>query len=270
MWSTGPSASPDCGAHRPTPSDREREQARGHIQDAPEQRRRHRHDETRSRAQEERTAEVGSIADDGARGAIALAWRSLELARPDVTRTSGGVHGPTLDARLGPPMPHPLLGLPPADVTAGSPRAAARLRADRARIAEGALRSTLHIDPTFAERHDELALRRLLRDEDRHIEQLARALETGEERFVTEYGEHIIPVYRRRGIRMNDYATILAGLREAVLAALPAVDAPVATDLIERWTQRVRHHRRLPGDHKGNALVRFIWKGAGLGDDTLV
>ena len=28
---------------------------------------------------------------------------------------------------------------------------------------------------------------------------------------MTEYGEHIVPVYRRRNIRMNDYATILVG-----------------------------------------------------------
>lgn len=167
-------------------------------------------------------------------------------------------------------MPHPLLGLPPSDATAGSPRAAARLRAERARVTPIALEATLRIDPTFRERHDEMALRRILRDLDRHLEQLARALETGEERFVTDYGEHIIPIYRRRGIRMNDYATILAGLREAALSVLAADDAPRATELLRRWTERVRAHRRLPGDHEGNPLVRFIWKGAGLGDDTVV
>ena len=36
------------------------------------------------------------------------------------------------------------------------------------------------------------------------------------------------------------------------------------------WVERMRHHRRLPGDHVGNKLVRFIWKGAGFGDDTVV
>jgi hypothetical protein len=167
-------------------------------------------------------------------------------------------------------MPHPVLGLQPADATAGSPGAAARLRAQRTRVADIALQAALRIDPTFGDRHDELALRRILRDEDRHVEQLARALETGEARFVTEYGEHVIPVYRRRGIRMNDYATILAGLREAALSVLAAEDAAAATAYIDGWISRVRHHRRLPGDHQGNALVRFIWKGAGLGDDTVV
>lgn len=188
----------------------------------------------------------------------------------DVTWAADRVHERTLAARLVAPMPHPLLGLPPSDPTAGSPRAAARLRGERTRIAGIALKATLRIDPTFRERYDDLALRRILRDEDRHIEQLARAIETGEERFVTEYGEHVIPIYRRRGIRMNDYAAILAGLRDATLSVLPADDAPTATALIDRWTERVRHHRRLPGDHKGNALVRFTWKGAGLGDDTVV
>lgn len=167
-------------------------------------------------------------------------------------------------------MPNPLLGLPPSDATAGSPGAATRLRAERARIATLALQSALRIDPSLRERHDDLALRRILRDYDRHIEQLARALATGEERFVTEYGEHVVPIYRRRGIRMNDYATLLAGLREASLAVLPATDAATATALIDAWTARVRHHRRLPGDHQGNRLVRLIWKGAGLGDDTVV
>ena len=167
-------------------------------------------------------------------------------------------------------MAHPLLGLPPSDATAGRPDAAVRLRAARARLAPLALEASLRIDPTFRARFDDLALRRILRDEDRHIEQLARALETGEARFVTEYGEHIVPIYRRRDIRMNDYVTILGGLREAARSGLPGEDAGPATELIDRWIQRVRHHRRLPGDHKGNPLARFIWKGAGLGDDTVV
>jgi hypothetical protein len=167
-------------------------------------------------------------------------------------------------------MAHPLLGLPPSDATAGRPAAAARLRSARARLAPLALEASLRVDPTFRARYDDLALRRILRDEDRHIEQLARALETGEERFVADYGEHIVPIYRRRKIRMNDYVTILAGLREAALSVLPGEDAGLTTELIDQWIARVRHHRRLPGDHKGNALVRFIWKGAGLGDDTVV
>lgn len=167
-------------------------------------------------------------------------------------------------------MAHPLLGLPPSDATAGRPEAAARLRSTKTRLARLALEAALRIDPTFRVRYDDLALRRILRDEESHIEQLARALETGEERFVTDYGEHLVPIYRRRHIRMTDYVTILTGLREAVLSVLPGEDAGPTTELIGRWIERVSHHRRLAGDHKGNPIARFFWKGAGLGDDTLI
>lgn len=167
-------------------------------------------------------------------------------------------------------MPHPLLGLPPSDIHAGRPEAAARLRAQRDRLARIALEATLALDATFAQRHDEMMLRRILRDHDRNLEQLARALETGEERFVVIYAETIVPSYRRRGIRMNDVISIVSGLREAVGGALPAADAEIADRYFAAWIARLRRHARLPGDHKGNALVRLIWKGAGLGDDTVV
>lgn len=167
-------------------------------------------------------------------------------------------------------MPHPLLGLPPSDIHAGLPEAAARLRAQRARLGQIALEATLNLDPTFAQRYDEMMLRRILRDYDRHIEQLARAMETGEERFVVIYAESIVPAYRRREIRMNDVVTIVNGLREAAQGALSAADAEVMNRYMAAWVARLRRHARLPGDHKGNKLVRLIWKGAGLGDDTVV
>jgi hypothetical protein len=167
-------------------------------------------------------------------------------------------------------MPHPILGLPPSDPHAGLPEAAARLRAQRVRLAQIALESTLKLDPTFAARYDEMMLRRILRDYDRHLEQLARALETGEERFVVTYAETTVPSYRRREMRMNDAITIVGGLREAAQGALSAADAEVMNRYIAAWVARLRRHARLPGDHKGNRLVRLIWKGAGLGDDTVV
>ncbi|MFN8619802.1 MAG: hypothetical protein U0869_11550 [Chloroflexota bacterium] len=167
-------------------------------------------------------------------------------------------------------MPHPLLGLPPSDIHAGLPDAAARLRAQKVRLAQLSLEAALRIDPTFTTKYDETLLRRVLRDYDRHIEQLARALETGEERFVTQYAEQITPAYRRRGIRMNDAITIVNGMREAVQSALDADESKVAQEYIAAMIARLRRHARLPGDHKGNWLVRLIWKGAGLGDDTVV
>lgn len=146
---------------------------------------------------------------------------------------------------------------------------AARLRADR-RLAARSLDAALRVDPTLRDRYDELMLRRFLRDFDRHIEQLARAIETGESHYVTAFGEHLVPMYRRRDVRMNDVVTLLAGLQEATVAGGPSAEAEIIREPVAAWMDVMRHHRRLPGDHKGNAAVRFVWKGAGLGDDTVV
>lgn len=167
-------------------------------------------------------------------------------------------------------MPHPALGLPPADASAGQPAVASRLRAASDRLPELALKAAVRLDPSLAERHDELALRRFLRDYDRHIEQLALAVATGEERFVTVYAETLVPTYRRRGVRMNDVVTLVRALEEVAVAGGPAVEAPAIRAPVDAWVERLRRHRRLAGDHRGNAAARFIWKGAGLGDDTVV
>jgi hypothetical protein len=167
-------------------------------------------------------------------------------------------------------MAHPALGLPPSDATAGHPELARRILASRPRLPALALEAALRIDPGLRDRHDELALRRILRDFEGHVDQLARALATGEERYVVMYGEWLVPVYRRRHVPMNDVVTFLDGLRDAVLGIVPAADAGLVREVVGAWTERLRHHRRLPGDHEGNRLVRFIWKGGGLGDDTVV
>ncbi len=166
-------------------------------------------------------------------------------------------------------MSHPALGLPPADATTGQPALAVRLRAD-ARLGTLSLEAALRTDPTLRDRYDELMLRRFLRDYDQHIEQLARAIETGESRFVVSFGEHLVPMYRRRGVRMNDVVSLLVGLQEAAVASVPSGDTDLIRSYMSAWIDTMRHHRRLPGDHRGNAAVRFVWKGAGIGDDSVV
>ncbi len=146
---------------------------------------------------------------------------------------------------------------------------AARLR-DASRLASTALEAAYRIDETLPQRYDERMQRKFLRDYEQYIEQLARAVETGEDRFVVVWGESIVPIYRRRKVRMNDVVTLIRGLEEAAVALGPAADAAVIREPVGAWVDRLRHHRRLPGDHKGNAAVRFIWKGAGFGDDTVV
>lgn len=167
-------------------------------------------------------------------------------------------------------MPHPTLGLPPHDVSAGHPSAAARVRASRDRIARLALQATVRDTEGFAERYDEPSLRLFLRDFERHAEQLAKALETGEAYYVVSYAEWLVPVYRRRRVPMGDFMAMLAGLRSAAGTVLTPDERQVADELLDQWVANLKHHQRLPGDHKGNPLIRFFWKGAGIGDDKWV
>lgn len=167
-------------------------------------------------------------------------------------------------------MPHPSLGSPPSDASAGNPALAGRLRDAADRLPAAALVVALRVDPTIQDRYDEIMLRRFVRDYERHVAQLIRAVTTGESRFVAEYGESLVPVYRRRGVRMNDVVSLLQGLEEAAVAIVPRAEATPIREHMAAWVERMRRHRRLPGDHQGNKVVRFIWKGAGLGDDTVV
>ena len=167
-------------------------------------------------------------------------------------------------------MHHPALGLPPDDPTAGLPDAAAKLRANHERLARVALQETIRLAPGFDERHDEQALRMMLRDYDRHIEQLARALETGNDSYVVNYGEWLVPIYRRRHIPMLDFMAMLAGLRDACASVLTPDENEAALALFARWDKRLKAHGRLPGDHNGNSVIRFFWKGAGIGDDKWI
>ncbi|MFI5262253.1 MAG: hypothetical protein ACHQZR_06855 [Candidatus Limnocylindrales bacterium] len=167
-------------------------------------------------------------------------------------------------------MSHPALGLPPLDHRAGLPEAARRLRAARTRLAATGLQAAVKQDPTLTERHDELALRELLRDADRHLEQLAQAMETGQPHLVTTYAEWVQPAYRRRHVPAGDQAALLRGLADAASTVLSPSETEALAGYVMAWLQVLEFHRRLPGDHKGNAAARFIWKGAGILDDSII
>jgi hypothetical protein len=167
-------------------------------------------------------------------------------------------------------MPHPTLGLPPHDVTAGLPDVAERLQTNRDRIARLSLQTTVRDANGFAERYDEDALRLFLRDLERHVQQLAKALATGKDYYVTSYGEWLVPVYRRRKVPIADVLALLAGLQAAASTVMSPDEKRVSDDLFERWVMVLRKHQRLAGDHKGNSVIRFFWKGAGIGDDKWI
>ena len=167
-------------------------------------------------------------------------------------------------------MPHPSLGLPPTDVTAGNPDAATRLRANMQRLARLGLQETVKNADWFSDNYDEATLRLLLRDSERHLEQLARSMESGQDYYVTSYAEWLVPIYRRRRIPMRDVTALLKGLQVATATVLSPAEREVADRFFTRWYDTLKHHQRLPGDHKGNRVVRFFWKGSGIGDDKWI
>ena len=159
-------------------------------------------------------------------------------------------------------MSHPSLGLPPSDPTAGLPDAAARIRTNEPRLAARALRVAMDADATIERRYDETGLRQLLRDAELLAERVAVSVETGQPDLAHEYAEWTAPVYRRRGVSMDDVVALCEGLREAFPSVLAPGELPAADAALDAAIKAYRWHRRIAGDarHK-NAFLQFLYKG---------
>jgi hypothetical protein len=158
---------------------------------------------------------------------------------------------------------HPSLGLPPTDRTSDLPPAAARVHAARERLAARALEIALDHDPTLRERHDEIAVRRLLRDAGVLVDQVVGALATGDIAPARAYGDAVPPAYRRRKVPMNDLILLSESVRAAVGAILPVREMGPVDAAIEAMNERFKWHGRIAGDaRKRNRLLAAIYKGA--------
>jgi hypothetical protein len=161
-------------------------------------------------------------------------------------------------------MSHPARGLPPATPLSPHAPAAARLREDPAAVSLRAVEAALARDSGLRARYPEPMSRLLVRDGERHVEQLARALETGEDALAVEYASWIVPVMRRRGIPMKDLGTLFLGLGDA---ARPIVgpETAVETDrLVAAMVAALDRPRHLPGDRPRNRLASLVWKASGI------
>ncbi len=157
---------------------------------------------------------------------------------------------------------HPALGLPMTDMTAGSPAAADRIRAARARLAAHALEAAVDADPAMRERHGEAGLRHLLRDTDGYLERVARAVASGDPAQVREWAEWVAPVYRRRRVPMDDLIALSEGVRVALGAVLSGDDRAAADTAIDAGIAVFRWHRGLAGDaRKRNRYLFALYKG---------
>ncbi len=160
-------------------------------------------------------------------------------------------------------MSHPSLGLPPRDLFAGDPAAAAAIRRGGARLRARALEAALDVDPTLRDRHDELARRALLSDLEAFVDRLVTAVAGGDPHAMATFADLVAVRYRKRKVAMDDLVSLCEGLRRACASvvepgAVPAIDAAIDEAIVVfRW------HRRLAGDaRRRNPLLSFLYKGA--------
>ena len=160
-------------------------------------------------------------------------------------------------------MSHPSLGLPPLDLTAGFPDAAARLLASTGRLAARALAVAMDADPTIRERYDEAGQRHLLRDAALLVDRVALCVAAANPAPAHDYAEWTAPVYRRRGVPMDDLVALCDGLRAALPSVLAPAELAAAEAALDQAIDAYRWHRRLAGDaRRKNAFLQFLYKGA--------
>jgi hypothetical protein len=153
--------------------------------------------------------------------------------------------------------------MPPRDLTAGDAAAATLLRRGGARLRARALESAMALDPTFADRHDDLTRQALLADLEAFLDRLIIAIASNDPHSMATFADLIVVRYRKRGISMDDLVTLCEGLRRAAGAVVDPGSLPALDTAIDQAIAVFTWHRRLAGDaRKKNPLLSFLYKGA--------
>jgi hypothetical protein len=158
---------------------------------------------------------------------------------------------------------HPSLGLPPPDLRAGDPAAAALLRRGGPRLRARALDAAMAIDPTLADRHSELTRQGLLSDLEAFVDRLVTAVASNDPHAMATFADLVAVRYRKRKISMGDVITLCEGLRRAAAAVVEPGSVAALDAAIDEAIAVFKWHGRLAGDaRKKNPLLSFIYKGA--------
>jgi hypothetical protein len=153
--------------------------------------------------------------------------------------------------------------MPPRDMTAGDPTAAAALRRGGLRLRVRTLEAALDLDPTLKDRHSELVRQGLLSDLEAFVDRLIAAVSSGDPRAMATFADMIAVRYRKRKMPMDDLVTLCEGLRRAGAAVVEPEAYDAVNAAIDAGIEVFKWHRRLAGDgRKRNSLLAFIYKGA--------
>ena len=153
--------------------------------------------------------------------------------------------------------------MPPRDLSAGDPAAAAILRRGGERLRARAMAAALDVDPTLRDRHTQVMQDTLLADLAAFVDRLALAVTSGDPRAMATFADLIAVRYRKRKVSMDDVITLCEGLRRAAVSAVKPSAEPAIDSSIDAAIEVFKWHRRLAGDaRKRNSLLSFIYKGA--------
>ena len=160
-------------------------------------------------------------------------------------------------------MSHPSLGLPPIDRTSPLPAVAARVDANREALAARALEIALDRDPTMRDRHDAIAVRKLLRDTVALVDRVVESIAARDVEPARTFAEATPPAYRRRKVPMLDLITLCEAVRTAIGATLPPAEMGIVNESLDAMIERFKWHGRIAGDaRKRNRILNAIYKGA--------
>jgi len=131
------------------------------------------------------------------------------------------------------------------------------------RLRARTLEAAIEIDPTLADRYDELARAALLADLEAFVDRLIVAVASGDPGAMATFADLVAVRYRKRKIPMDDLITLCEGLRRVASSAVEPGAVPAIDAAIDEAVRVFKWHRRLAGDaRKRNAFLAFIYKGA--------
>jgi hypothetical protein len=94
------------------------------------------------------------------------------------------------------------------------------------------------------------------------VDRLAICLASGDDRWLVEYAEWIVPIYRRRGVPLADLGAVCAGIRDTLGPQLNPDALAVATRSLDAAIAVFARDGRLGGDtHRRNTLWKWLYRG---------
>jgi hypothetical protein len=136
------------------------------------------------------------------------------------------------------------------------------LRAEQSTLAARGLEIALERSPEMRDRHDDYALRELLRDAGALVDRIATSLAADDPASFGVFADQAAPLYRRRKVPMDSVIALLDGIRAATPKLLQPTEQAAVERIVDAGIAQLREARKLAGDARPrNAFLQAIYKG---------